>query len=154
MIPFTIFFFLKESSEGASLPRTAELCWLRSSLAGAQRSRAAHNSPSRTSYGMVPSQSPSPINLRAIHSLKVNNIPQVSLLLPTLESHPIWLFYYVFSLGLNLLRMCCAAFPYFVAYVGRLMKSPVPNALHVHDALFPNILQLRSKQSKMTPKCS
>lgn len=91
---------------GASLPRAAELRWLRSSSAGAQRSWAAHNSPSSTSYSRAASQSPSPVNFRAIHLLELSNISQ-AFLLHTLESHPI-LFITFLAVTKSALHVLCS----------------------------------------------
>lgn len=91
--------FLERKRGGPSLPRAAELCWLPGSLAGAQRLGAARNSPSRTSYRRAASQSPSPIDLGAIHLLELKNISQVSLL-RTLESRPrlfCWVFFFLIT---------------------------------------------------------
>lgn len=79
-----LFFF---SHKGASLPGAAEFCW--------QEPNSAHNSSCRTSYGRALSQSPSPIYLKTLHLLNLNNISQVSLL-HTLKKKPTLCFYYMF----------------------------------------------------------
>lgn len=105
--------FFERERRGASLSRAVELCWLCSSLAGAQRAHwAAHNSPSSACYRRALSQSPSRINFGAIHLSRRSNVSQVSLLLlHTIESHPMYSILLLhFSPWLNLLSMCCAAF--------------------------------------------
>lgn len=74
---------------------------------------------------------------------------------PLSESHPMYFVFLLhFSPCLSLLSMCCAALlPQLHVLQGK-TKSALPNALHVHDASFPNILQFRSKQTELSLKCS